>query len=162
MQISTYKCDLCGAEIKGVRTSVMIANFNEHNVMTSLERFGLDACSKCLDTLGIRLALLPLVENEPVRQEDENPTEEDKKESKPADAEQDPEEKSSSLQKPLKRGGGRRRIDFDLGKATSLWRGGWPISKIAAEMGCASQTVANYLERAHVIKKKVNADAGTD
>ena len=52
-----------------------------------------------------------------------------------------------------------RALDFDIGKATSLWRGGWKLSKIADEMHCAPQTVANYLERAGVIKKKENVNA---
>ena len=154
-----FKCDICGAEIRGSRISILIANLDERGEVTGAKCTGLDArslgfdaCPGCADTLAERIVLA-----RPCTAAEEN-----EQESEPADAEQDPEEKSSSLQKPLKRGGGRRRLDFDLGKATSLWRGGWPISKIAAEMGCAPQTVANYLERAHVIKKKVNADAGTD
>lgn len=150
MQI--YKCDICGAEIQRKRSSVLVADLDERGNITYSKSVGFDACPGCAATLAERIVLA-----QPCTAAEEN-----EQESEPADAEQYPEEKSSSLQKPLKRGGGRRRLDFDLGKATSLWRGGWPISKIAAEMGCAPQTVANYLERAHVIKKKVNADAGTD
>ena len=150
MQI--YKCDICGAEIQRKRSSVLVADLDERGNITYSKSVGFDACPGCADTLAERIVLA-----RPCTAAEEN-----EQESEPADAEQYPEEKSSSLQKPLKRGSGRRRLDFDLGKATSLWRGGWPISKIAAEMGCAPQTVANYLERAHVIKKKVNADAGTD
>ena len=153
MQI--YKCDICKAEIQGSRTSVLICNLDERGNITFSRSVGIDACPGCADKLAERIVLTQPCE---VKE-----AEEDEQESKPADVEQDPEEKSSDLQKPqmpLKRSGGRRKLDFDLGKAISLRRGGWPISKIAAEMGCAPQTVANYLERAHVIKKKVNADAG--
>ena len=148
MQI--YKCDICKAEIQGSRTSVLICNLDECGNITSSRSVGIDACPGCADKLAERIVLTQPCDviAEVVEQESE-----------PADVKQDPEEKRSDLQKPLKRGGGRRRLDFDLGKATSLWRGKWPLSKIAAEMGCAPQTVANYLERAHVIKKKENANA---
>ena len=151
-----YKCDICQAEIYGPRISVLICNLDELGNITeskSLRSIGIDACPGCADKLAERIVLTQPCD---VIAEEEEP------ESEPTEAKQDPEEKSSDLQKPLKRSGGRRKLDFDLGKAISLRRGGWPISKIAAEMGCAPQTVANYLERAHVIKRKVSTDVGTD
>ena len=135
MQITTYKCDVCGAEIQGARKSVLIAGIDELGNITESKSIGIDACPGCAEQLSDRLIIT-------------NPTE---NRTDPEEEKKDPE--------PAKPSGGRKALDFDLGKAISLRRGGWTLTKIADEMHCAPQTVANYLERAGVIKKKVNADA---
>lgn len=128
MQITTYKCDVCGAEIQGARKSVLIAGIDELGNITESKSLGIDACPGCAEQLSDRLIITHPMENL-----------------------KDPE--------PAKPSGGRKALDFDLGKAISLRRGGWTLTKIADEMKCAPQTVANYLERAGVIKKKENVNA---
>lgn len=47
--------------------------------------------------------------------------------------------------KPSKRG---RKRKFDLGKAKACYDLGWPLKKIAEELGCTEQTVRNNLAKA--------------
>lgn len=135
MQITTYKCDVCGAEIQGARKSILIAGIDELGNITDSTTIGIDACPGCAEQLSDRLIITNPMENR----------------TDPEEEEKDPE--------PAKPSGGRKALDFDLGKAISLRRGGWTLTKIADEMHCAPQTVANYLERAGVIKKKENVNA---
>lgn len=146
MQI--YKCDICGAEIQGPRISVLICNLDERgNIICDFDErgdiiysksVGIDACPGCADKLAERIVLARPCEAVKAAEEDE------------------PEEKTE--EKPAKKVE-KKKLDFDLGKAISLRRGGWTLSKIADEMKCSPQTVANYLERAGVIKKKENVNA---
>lgn len=136
MQI--YKCDICGAEIQGSRISVLICDLDERGTLTYSRSAGIDACPGCADKLAERIVLARPCEAVKAAEEDE------------------PEEKTE--EKPKKKVE-KKKLDFDLGKAVSLRRGGWPLAKIADEMGCSPQTVANYLERAGVIKKKENVNA---
>ena len=128
MQI--YKCDICGAEIQGERSSVLIADLDGRGNITYSKSVGIDACAGCKEKLAERVILLPLVKKEPVKQDDEKPAEVHEK----------------------------KKIPFDVGKATSLRRGGWTYAKIADEMRCSPQTVINNLVRAGVIKKKEGTD----
>ena len=133
MQI--YKCDICGAEIQGSRISVLIYNLDECGNITNSRSVGVDACQGCADELANRIVLAqPCEVKEAEEDEPEEKTEEKKVE--------------------------KKKLDFDLGKAISLRRGGWTLSKIADEMKCSPQTVANYLERAGVIKKKKEVEDG--
>lgn len=132
MKITTYKCDVCGADIRGARKSVLIAGIDELGNITESKSIGIDACPGCAERLSDRLIIT-------------NPTEN----------RTDPEEEEK-YPEPVR----RRALDFDLGKAISLRRGGWTLSKIADEMKCSPQTVANYLERAGVIKKKETSNVG--
>lgn len=134
MQI--YKCDICGAEIRGPRISVLICNLDERGNIAYSRSVGIDACPGCADKMAERIVLARPCEAVKAAEEDE------------------PEEKTE--EKPEKKVE-KKKLDFDLGKAISLRRGGWTLSKIADEMGCSPQTVANYLERAGVIKKKKEA-----
>jgi len=140
MQITTYKCDVCGAEIQGARKSILIASIDERGNITESNSLGIDACPGCAKQLSDRLVITDPTENRPAKEED------------PKEEKKDPEPQ-------VKPKIGRRALDFDLGKAVLLKRGGWPLSKIADEMGCSPQTVANYLERAGIIKKKENVNA---
>ncbi len=38
--------------------------------------------------------------------------------------------------------------DIDMGKVKALWKAGWTYAKIADEMGCSAQTIANKLKGA--------------
>lgn len=138
MQI--YKCDICGAEIRGARKSVLIAGIDELGNITESKSIGIDACPGCVDKLAERIVLAQPCEVK-------------------AAEEDEPEEKTE--EKPEKKVE-KKKLDFDLGKAISLRRGGWTLSKIADEMRCSPQTVANYLERAGVIKKKKEAEDGRE
>lgn len=138
MQI--YKCDICGAEIRGPRISVLICNLDERGNITESKSIGIDACPGCVDKLAERIVLAQPCEVK-------------------AAEEDEPEEKTE--EKPEKKVE-KKKLDFDLGKAISLRRGGWTLSKIADEMKCSPQTVANYLERAGVIKKKKEAEDGRE
>lgn len=133
MQI--YKCDICGAEIQGSRISVLICNLDERGNITKSRSVGIDACPGCADELANRIVLAQPYEV---------------KEAEEAAPEEKTEEKKVE----------KKKLDFDLGKAISLRRGGWTLSKIADEMKCSPQTVANYLERAGVIKKKKEVEIG--
>ena len=151
MQI--YKCDICGAEIQGSRISVLICNLDERGdiicdldergTLTYSRSVGIDACPGCADKLAERIVLARPCEAVKAAEEDEP---KEKTEEKP---------KKKVEKKKLE----KKKLDFDLGKAISLRRGGWTLSKIADEMKCSPQTVANYLERAGVIKKKENVNA---
>ena len=136
--MQVYKCDICGAEIQGERSSVLIADLDGRGNITYSKSVGFDACAGCKDKLAERIVLARPCEAVKAAEEDE------------------PEEKTE--EKPKKKVE-KKKLDFDLGKAISLRRGGWTLSKIADEMKCSPQTVANYLERAGVIKKKENANA---
>lgn len=138
MQI--YKCDICGAEIRGPRISVLICNLDERGNITESKSIGIDTCPGCVDKLAGRIVLAQPCEVK-------------------AAEEDEPEEKTK--EKPEKKVE-KKKLDFDLGKAISLRRGGWTLSKIADEMKCSPQTVANYLERAGVIKKKKEAEDGRE
>lgn len=137
MQI--YKCDICGAEIQGSRISVLICNLDERGNITNSRSVGIDACPGCADELANRIVLAQPCE---VKEAEED----------------EPEEKTE--EKTEEKKVEKKKLDFDLGKAISLRRGGWTLSKIADEMKCSPQTVANYLERAGVIKKKKEAEDG--
>ena len=145
MKVTQYKCDTCGNVIEGKRYTLMIVSVDHADGIQPVKSFDMDCCYNCLpafinsipDDLPMRLIPTELM----------------------APQNSEPEEEEKDPEPPAKRGGGRRALDFDIGKATSLWRGGWKLSKIADEMHCAPQTVANYLERAGVIKKKENVNA---
>lgn len=144
MKVTQYKCDKCGNVINGKRYTLMIVSVDHADGIQPVKSFDMDCCYNCLpafineipDDLPMRMIPTDLAVSS------ESELEEEKK---------DPE--------PAKSSGGRKALDFDLGKAISLRRGGWTLTKIADEMKCAPQTVANYLERAGVIKKKENANA---
>lgn len=135
MQI--YKCDICGAEIQGPRISVLICNLDERGTLTYSRSVGIDACPGCADKLAERIVLAQPCEAVKAAEEDE------------------PKEKTE--EKPKKKVE-KKKLDFDVGKATSLRRGGWTFAKIADEMRCSPQTVINNLVRAGVIKKKEGTD----
>ena len=144
MKVTQYKCDKCGNVINGKRYTLMIVSVDHADGIQPVKSFDMDCCYNCLpafineipDDLPMRMIPTDLAVSS------ESELEEEKK---------DPE--------PGKPSGGRKALDFDLGKAISLRRGGWTLSKIADEMNCAPQTVANYLERAGVIRKKENVNA---
>ena len=153
MKVTQYKCDKCGNVINGKRYTLMIVSVDHTDGIQPVKSFDMDCCFNCLPAFineipdGLPMRMIPTdlaasSENAFYLLPGGSEPEEDKK---------DPE--------PAKPSGGRKTLDFDLGKAISLRRGGWTLSKIADEMKCAPQTVANYLERAGVIKKKENADA---
>ena len=144
MKVTQYKCDKCGNVINGKRYTLMIVSVDHADGIQPVKSFDMDCCYNCLpafineipDDLPMRMIPTDLA----------------------VSSESDPEEEKNDPE-PAKPSGGRKALDFDLGKAISLRRGGWTLSKIAEEMNCAPQTVANYLERAGVIKKKENANA---
>lgn len=41
----------------------------------------------------------------------------------------------------------KKRPPFDTGKLKALREGGWPVAKIADEMGVSEQTVRNYIAK---------------
>ena len=147
MKITQYKCDICKKLIEGKRYTLMVVSVDHENEIEPLKPFDTDCCFNCLPEFLKRISPdpLPWALKAPSQEED-------------AQSDVEPEEEKKDPE-PVKPSGGRKVLDFDLGKAISLRRGGWTLSKIADEMNCAPQTVANYLERAGVIKKKENADA---
>ena len=147
MKITQYKCDLCKNMIEGKRYTLMVVSVDHENELEPVKPFNTDCCFNCLPEFLKRISPdpLPWALNGPCKEEEAQP------EVEPEEEKKDPD--------PAKPSGGRKALDFDLGKAISLRRGGWTLTKIADEMGCAPQTVANYLERAGVIKKKENANA---
>ena len=148
MKITQYKCDICRNLIEGKRYTLMVVSVDHENEIEPVKPFDTDCCFNCLPEFLKKISPdpLPWALKAPSQEED-------------AQSDVEPEEEKKDPEPPAKRGGGRRALDFDIGKATSLWRGGWKLSKIADEMHCAPQTVANYLERAGVIKKKENVNA---
>ena len=146
MKVTQYKCDKCGNVIDGKRYTLMIVSVDHTDGIQPFKSFDMDCCYNCLpafineipDKLPMRMIPTDLA----------------------VPSENEPEEENTKVHTPLKRGGGRRELDFDLGKAISLRRGGWSLSKIVEEMKCSSQTVANYLERAGIIKKKETSNVG--
>ena len=147
MKITQYKCDICKNLIEGKRYTLMVVSVDHENEIEPVKPFDTDCCFNCLPEFLKKISPdpLPWALKAPSQEED-------------AQSDVDPEEEKKDPE-PAKPSGGRKALDFDLGKAISLRRGGWTLSKIADEMKCAPQTVANYLERAGVIKKKENADA---
>ena len=147
MKITQYKCDICKNLIEGKRYTLMVVSVDHEKEIEPVKPFDTDCCFNCLPEFLKKISPdpLPWALKAPSQEEDAQSDVE------PEEEEKDPE--------PAKPSGGRKALDFDLGKAISLRRGGWTLSKIADEMKCAPQTVANYLERAGVIKKKENADA---
>lgn len=77
------------------------------------------------------LAILDKGEEEP------EPVPEEKKQ------EQKPEPKAKEPEKKTKKA-------LDVGKMVACYKAGWSMSKIADELGCTSQTVANNLKKAGV------------
>ena len=42
----------------------------------------------------------------------------------------------------------KKKVQLDLGKVKALRKAGWTLEKIADEMGCSAQTIANKLRGA--------------
>lgn len=55
-----------------------------------------------------------------------------------------PEQKTESKKPAPKKPAGK--INIDMGKVKALRNAGWSFDKIADEMGCSSQTIANRLK----------------
>lgn len=57
-----------------------------------------------------------------------------------------PEQKEEPKPEPKKQRKAINRKDLDMGKVKALRAAGWSFEKIADEMGCAPQTIANHLK----------------
>lgn len=42
----------------------------------------------------------------------------------------------------------KKKVQLDMGKVKALRKAGWTLEKIADEMGCSAQTIANKLKGA--------------
>lgn len=69
-------------------------------------------------------------------------------EPEPVPEEKKPEQKQA--QKPKKESAKKTKKALDVGKMVACYKAGWSMSKIADELGCTSQTVANNLKKAGV------------
>jgi len=123
------KCDICGTEIKAKETysKLSIATIGSEDKALAYEVLkDIDICDECVRTGALHARLKHgfkhTVSIEPAPEAD----------------------------KP--RRGGRQKIPFDIGKALALRKAGWTLEKIADELRCSPQTVANNLNR--VVKKE--------
>ena len=62
-------------------------------------------------------------------------------------------EKLKEKEKPKKRQEPANKKKLDIGKIRALREAGWSFGKIAEEMGCSPQTIANALQREETAKK---------
>lgn len=52
----------------------------------------------------------------------------------------------------------RKRKPFDTGKMKALLDGGWPVAKIADEMGCSVATIYDHMKKEGLAVGKVKED----
>ena len=119
------KCDLCGAEIQegGTYSKLAVVTMNDDKALAYETIVGVDICDECVKTGALKARI--------------------KHEFRKA-----PEPKRTPAAEESKpRRGGRKKIPFDIGKAQALRKAGWTLEKIADELRCAPQTVANNLNR---------------
>ena len=117
------KCDICGAEILGSETysKLSIATIGSEDKALAYEVLkDIDICDECVRTGALQARIKHEFRKAP--------------EHKQTPAAEEP--------KPRK-----KRIPFDIGKALALRKAGWTLEKIADELRCSPQTVANNINR---------------
>ena len=66
-------------------------------------------------------------------------------------------EESATAEK-TKKPAPRKRKPFDTGKMKALLDGGWPVTKIADEMGCSPVTIYDHMKKEGLAVGKVKED----
>lgn len=133
MKKTIYICDCCGEMIEEPDWFTVFYGLTsmESNV-TKTEKLFEDICSGCMNGLKDVLKTGNLV-RKPAQMKEARQPALMKKDSQPV-------VKKSPKDMP-------KRQAFDEGKARALRNAGWSLEKIADEMRCSAQTVANHLAK---------------
>ena len=73
-------------------------------------------------------------------------------------AERAPEPAPSKPKKEAPKPAPKKRKPFDTGKMKALLDGGWPVAKIADEMGCSVATIYDHMKKEGLAVGKVKED----
>ena len=73
-------------------------------------------------------------------------------------AERTPEPAPSKPKKEAPKTAPKKRKPFDTGKMKALLDGGWPVTKIADEMGCSPATIYDHMKKEGLAVGKVKED----
>ena len=73
-------------------------------------------------------------------------------------AERAPEPTPSKPKKETAKPAPKKRKPFDTGKMKALLDGGWPVAKIADEMGCSVGTIYDHMKKEGLAVGKVKED----
>lgn len=120
------KCDICGAEILGSETycKLSIATIGSEDKALAYEVLkDIDICNECVRTGALQARIKHEFRKAP-------------------EPKQTPATEEPTYPQPRK-----KRIPFDIGKALALRKAGWTLEKIADELRCSPQTVANNINR---------------
>ena len=69
-----------------------------------------------------------------------------------------PEPAPSKPKKEAPKAAPKKRKPFDTGKMKALLDGGWPVAKIADEMGCSVGTIYDHMKKEGLAVGKVKED----
>ena len=148
MQKVTFYCDRCGRKTEEPY-KIIGHKIDRHTGDYLTDEGGhLDYCRDCFVSIMSRITdnIKGDLEEVEEDEDDELPfcdPEDDLEEEEP--------EEEKSKDDPVVKEKIRRRLPiektFDVGKMKSLRRAGWSLKKIADEMNCAPQTVANKLKK---------------
>jgi ribosome-binding protein aMBF1 (putative translation factor) len=126
MKKTTYICDGCGREITRPEWyTVFYGITSSENAVTRTKELFEDICEDCMNGLKDVLQTGKLIRKPAAM-----------KESSQQDVKKTPKKTDLSKKQP-----------FDEGKARALRNAGWSLEKIADEMKCSPQTVANHLAK---------------
>lgn len=131
MRKVTFYCDRCGKMIEGIipqiGTRFLDSDGNEED-----HEYGAELCRDCFNEIDDMVAFM--VKNPTIHFAG----------GKPIEAE--PEKPKRATKKKT----------LDLGKMAALRNAGWSYRKIADELGCSAQTVANRMEEAQAFLRRQN------
>lgn len=142
MRKINYYCDKCGEQITGPKYQLGVFWTDMEDPVDGAWDLdtGADLCEDCYKECDDMVAWFikhPAhhfsAPNDPVEQPDPKPK-----------------------RKNIKHGTGGRKKDLDLGRMAALRNAGWSLEKIADELRCSAQTVANRMEEAQAFLRRQN------
>ena len=123
MREITITCDLCKKEIEGEPIGYWLCRTDRMSMDITEDYFhpDLDICDSCADVLTAKI-------------------------SEVFDQNKEKDQKEKTKKKVTNKEGTPKK-ELDTGKIRALREAGWSLEKIADEIGCSPQTVANRLAK---------------